>query len=179
MGSGKTTIGRQLASQLGREFRDSDREVEQRTGASVALIFEIEGEEGFRRREKNMIEELTAMRGIVLATGGGAVLDPKNRAHLRSRGFVVYLRAPIDQLYERIYRDPNRPLLQTGQPQQMLRRLIEERDPLYRETADLIIDTHHRTVREVLKEISLTFKNGTGPLRTFRSYRRRFRHRTR
>lgn len=154
MGAGKTTIGRHLARMLDLEFVDSDREIESRTGAAIPLIFEIEGEAGFRDREARVIADLSERSGIVLATGGGAVLRPENRARLKDRGFVVYLRAPLKQLYERTRRDRSRPLLQAGNPRQVLARLVSERDPLYREVADLIIDTEHRTVKSIATEIS-------------------------
>jgi shikimate kinase len=156
MGSGKTTIGRQLAKHLNREFYDSDQEIEQRTGASIALIFEIEGETGFRRREQTLIDELTQLKDIVLATGGGAILNEANRRYLKQRGFVVYLRAPVARLFARIYRDRNRPLLQADNPRRKLEEIVKGREALYREVADLVIDTNYRTVRQIIEEIALT-----------------------
>jgi shikimate kinase len=153
MGAGKTTIGRQLARELGKEFRDSDKEIERRTGADIPLIFELEGEAGFRRREKAVLAELAALDNVVLATGGGVVLDPDNRAVLMARGFVIYLEAPLDQLLERTRRDRNRPLLQTGDPEARLRAILAEREPLYRGVADLIAKTDSRTVRSVVKDL--------------------------
>jgi shikimate kinase len=153
MGAGKTTIGRQLARELKRAFLDSDREIEARTGADIPLIFELEGEAGFRRREAAVIDELTAREGVVVATGGGAVLLPENRAALMGRGLVIYLAAPLDQLVERTRRDRNRPLLQTDDPRAKLEALMAERDPLYRGVADLIVATDRRTVRSVVREI--------------------------
>lgn len=153
MGAGKTTVGRQLAKTLDKQFLDCDRELEARTGADIPLIFELEGEEGFRRRERAMLEELTAREDIVLATGGGVVLDADNRAKLRSRGFAIYLNAPIDLLVERTTRDSHRPLLQTDDPETKLLDLVEERDPLYRQVADLVVETNRRTARYVVKEI--------------------------
>lgn len=153
MGAGKTTVGRQLAKTLDKQFLDCDRELEARTGADIPLIFELEGEEGFRRRERAMLEELTAREDIVLATGGGVVLDADNRAKLRSRGFAIYLNAPIDLLVERTTRDSHRPLLQTDDPGTKLLDLVEERDPLYRQVADLVVETNRRTARYVVKEI--------------------------
>ncbi|MCI0399759.1 MAG: shikimate kinase AroK [Gammaproteobacteria bacterium] len=153
MGAGKSTIGRELAKQLKLEFLDSDQEIEKRTGVDIPFIFEIEGEEGFRKREKQIIDELTQVQGIVLATGGGAVLDPDNRARLVSRGFVIYLHAPIEQLLERTFLDRKRPLLQNEDPRQKMEHLIEKRDPLYRDVADLIVETGRRTVRRVVNEI--------------------------
>lgn len=153
MGAGKTTIGRQLANELGLEFFDSDHEIENRTGVTVTHIFDIEGESGFRKRETAILDELTAKKGIVLATGGGAILKPENRQFLMSRGTTIYLYANIDTLLERTAKDRNRPLLQTGNPQEKLRELFELRDPLYRETADIIIDTANDSVRLAVKEI--------------------------
>lgn len=150
MGAGKSTVGRQLARALELSFLDSDKVIEERTGASISLIFEIEGEEGFRDREAQVIDELTRQENLVVATGGGAVLREDNRRHLRERGFVIYLRAPLSLLVERTSRDHNRPLLATADPQERLRALLQEREPLYREVADLIIDTGNRTVRQVV-----------------------------
>lgn len=157
MGAGKTTIGRQLAKSLGLDFVDSDHEIESRTGASIPLIFEVEGEAGFRRREREMIDELTQRSRIVLATGGGAVLDPANRAHLSARGQVVYLRASLEHLLKRTAKDRNRPLLRTddprARPEQILARILEQRDPLYREIADLVVETDRCSVRATLHAI--------------------------
>lgn len=153
MGAGKTTIGRHLAKALHKRFKDSDREIEERTGASISLIFELEGEQGFRRREKAVMEELTGEQDLVLATGGGAVLDREIRSHLIQGGFNIYLLAPLEQLVARTRRDRNRPLLQDEDPQARLKAIIQERDPLYRQVADLIVQTDHRTVRSVVKEI--------------------------
>ena len=153
MGAGKTTVGRQLAKSLEKQFLDCDRELEQRTGASISLIFELEGEEGFRRRERDMLDELSARSGIVLATGGGAVLESENRARLRSRGFAIYLDAPFDLLAERTSRDRSRPLLDTPDPRATLARLLGERDPLYRQVADLVVKTNQGTAKYVVREI--------------------------
>ena len=153
MGAGKTTSGRQLAKSLGLDFVDSDHEIESRTGASIPLIFEVEGEEGFRRREREMIDELTQRSSMVLATGGGAVLDPANRGHLAARGQVVYLCASLEHLLKRTAKDRNRPLLQTADPQARLQQIIEQRDPLYREIADLVVDTDRCSVRATLSVI--------------------------
>ncbi|MBI2779037.1 MAG: shikimate kinase AroK [Gammaproteobacteria bacterium] len=153
MGAGKTTIGRQIAKNLGVEFVDSDHEIEQRTGASIPLIFEIEGEEGFRRREREVIDDLTRRKGIVLATGGGAVLDTANRNHLAGRGTVIYLRASLDHLLKRTARDRNRPLLHTEDPRARLEGIMKIREPLYREIADIIIDTDSNTVRATVRMI--------------------------
>jgi len=153
MGSGKTTVGRALARRLDKAFFDSDQVIEERTGVCVAVIFEIEGEQGFRRREKTVINDLTLKKDIVLATGGGSILDAENRGHLLSRGFVVYLKAPMDQLFERSNRDRNRPLLQTEHPRQTLEALVRKREPIYRDAADLIINTDDRAVKQVVDEI--------------------------
>ena len=158
MGAGKTTIGKQLAQQSGRNFYDSDREIEERTGVNIPLIFELEGEEGFRKREKNILIELTQKQDIVLATGGGAVLDPDNRSQLSKYGFVIYLIAPLTQLLKRTSKDRNRPLLQTENPRKKLEEIIAERDPLYREVADIVIETDDKPVRNVVKNLLNTLK---------------------
>lgn len=158
MGAGKSTIGRQLSNSLKKDFKDSDHEIVARTGASIPLIFEIEGEEGFRKREAAMIDELSQMGDIVLATGGGAVLREENRKHLKERGVVIYLYASVDQLFERTSRDRNRPLLQTENPRQKLEDLMEQRDPLYREVADIVVHTDDRSIRSVVKEILVRLK---------------------
>ena len=153
MGAGKSTIGRQLSNTLKMPFKDSDHEIVARTGASIPLIFEIEGEEGFRKRETAMIDELTSLDGVVLATGGGAVLKEENRAMLRDRGVVLYLYASLDQLFERTSRDRNRPLLQTENPRARLEEIMTQRDPIYHELADLVVHTDDRSIRSVVKEI--------------------------
>jgi len=153
MGAGKTTIGRLLARRLNRRFVDSDQAIEARTGASIPWIFEIEGEASFRRREADMIRELTAQDGIVLATGGGAVLDPGSRALLAERGTVIYLRASVSSILQRTAHDRNRPLLQTADPRKRLEELVAEREPLYREIADLVIDTGRPNVQSMVQII--------------------------
>jgi shikimate kinase len=153
MGAGKSTIGRQLASQLGMPFHDSDHEIEVRTGVDIPLIFELEGEAGFRKREAAIIDELTQLPGIVLATGGGAILDPVNREHLKTRGHVIYLHASVNQQLKRTRKDRNRPLLQTADPRAKLEELMAIREPLYRETAGLVIETDGMRVRDVVKRI--------------------------
>jgi shikimate kinase len=153
MGSGKSTIGRQLAKQLSMSFHDSDHEIEERTGVDIPLIFDLEGEAGFRKRESGVIDELTRLPGIVLATGGGAVLDPENRERLSSRGKVIYLHTSIDQQLSRTSRDRNRPLLQTQDPRATLEELLAVRDPLYREIASLVIETDGMRVRDVVRKI--------------------------
>ncbi|HVY05785.1 MAG TPA: shikimate kinase [Burkholderiales bacterium] len=141
MGAGKTSVGRVLAKRLGKAFHDSDHVIEERTGVKVAVIFEIEGEAGFRQRETAVIDELTMLEDTVLATGGGAVLAGENRERLRARGTVVYLRANVKDLLNRTRHDKNRPLLRTADPRARLNELFELRDPLYRETAHVTIDT--------------------------------------
>lgn len=154
MGAGKTTIGRLLAEELGKQFLDSDQVVEERAGANISWIFDVEGEPGFRVRESAAIEDLCTLDNIVLATGGGAVLAEANRQHLRKRGFVVYLKATIAQQVERTKRDQKRPLLKgTDDPKAKLTSLMELRDPLYREVADITVMTSRRSPRAVCNEI--------------------------
>ncbi len=141
MGAGKSTVGRFLAEELSLRFVDSDSEIEARTGADIPWIFDVEGEAGFRERERQVIEEMTNWDGIVLATGGGAVLAPENRAALSNRGFVVYLYTSVEEQVQRTRRDRKRPLLQGVDPEATLRGLMELRDPLYREIADVVVDT--------------------------------------
>ncbi|HSA88726.1 MAG TPA: shikimate kinase [Burkholderiales bacterium] len=147
MGAGKTTVGRMLARRLKLRFVDSDQEIEARCGVKIPVIFEIEGEAGFRAREAQAIAELARLDGIVLATGGGVVLAPENRRLLAERGTVVYLRATPEHLYERVRQDRNRPLLATGNPLARLRELYRERDPLYRGIADLVVDTGRQSAQ--------------------------------
>jgi shikimate kinase len=154
MGAGKTTVGRRLAELRGLHFADSDHEVEQRTGVDIAFIFEKEGEAGFRKRERQVIAELTVGQGLVLATGGGAVVDSQNRQHLAGRGFVVYLRASIEHQLRRTGRTDARPLLQNGDPRETLERLFAVRDPLYREIADLVLDADGANARNLAQDIS-------------------------
>jgi shikimate kinase len=153
MGAGKTTVGRQLAKYLGKAFIDSDHEIEARTGVRIPVIFEIEGEAGFRKREESVIEELTAQSNIVIATGGGAVLSAVNRELLKTRGMVVYLRGSPEQLFERTRHDKNRPLLQTEDPLAKLKALYAQRDPLYREVADLVVDTGRQSVANLTRQL--------------------------
>jgi len=159
MGAGKSTVGRQLGKSLKKQFIDCDKEIEKRTGASISLIFDVEGESGFRQREQQILDELTKRDDLVLATGGGAVLDELNRSRLMSRGFVVYLNAPLDLLIERTSRDKTRPLLQTENPKQRIIELLEQRDPLYRQVADTIVETNRRSARHVVKEIQERLDN--------------------
>ena len=153
MGSGKTAVGRRLAHDLGKPFVDSDGVIEERTGVDIPFIFEKEGEDGFRCREAAVIDELTCRDGIVLATGGGTILADANRRHLASRGFVIYLMATVQQQIERTSRGKERPLLSSGDPEQILAKLLAVRDPLYREIADLCTGTDNRTVASVTGEI--------------------------
>lgn len=158
MGAGKSTVGRILADKLHYRFLDSDHEIEAKTGVSIPMIFDIEGEAGFRRRECKLIDQLTQQPQVVLATGGGAVLKPQNRRHLRSRGFVVYLRSSLDALMARTRQDRNRPLLQNDNPEEVLKNIMTERDPLYREVADLVVQTEqasvHRVVRQIMEQLA-------------------------
>ena len=155
MGTGKTTIGRQLAQALGLEFEDSDREIQRRTGVDIPTIFEYEGEEGFRMRERKVIADLVEVENQVLATGGGAVTDEDNRRLLPARGFVIYLECSPEQQYDRTYKDKNRPLLQSDDPLESLKQLMKERDHLYREVADLVVSTEGRSASAVVKDIVL------------------------
>lgn len=153
MGAGKTTVGRQLAEHFRKEFIDSDLEIQRRTGVDIPTIFEFEGEQGFRQREQEVIEELTQREEVVLATGGGAVIREQNRKALSSRGLVIYLHCTVEQQFERTHRDKNRPLLQTDDPMAKLKSLMAERDPLYRQTADLLISTEGRNTQAVVQDI--------------------------
>ncbi len=153
MGAGKSAVGRHLARLLRLEFVDSDEEIETRTGVDIPFIFEKEGEEGFRKREVKVIDELSQREGVVLATGGGAIADPESRSRLGARGFVVYLHTSVKQQLERTQRRNKRPLLENGDKEKVLRELMEQRDPLYREISDLIIETDGRRVQTVAREI--------------------------
>lgn len=153
MGAGKSTIGRLLAKELRLLFKDSDKEIELRCGANIPWIFDKEGEPGFRDREQAMIAELCALDGVVLATGGGAVMREANRQALHQGGRVIYLHASVKQQVGRTARDRNRPLLRTANPEATLRALLEARDPLYREIADLVVETDERPPRMVVIDI--------------------------
>jgi shikimate kinase len=154
MGAGKTTVGRLLARRMKLRFLDSDREIERRCGVTIPLIFEVEGEAGFRAREQQVIEELARLTGIVLATGGGAVLGAANRRALATGGTVVYLNARPEDLYERVRQDKNRPLLATADPLARLRELHAERDPLYRAVADLVVDSGAQSPQLLARELA-------------------------
>ena len=154
MGSGKTTIGQRLAGLLGLEFLDCDRELEARTGASVNLIFDVEGEQGFRSRETQMLEELAARDGIVLATGGGVVINAVNREILRRRGLVVYLKTSVEQQLKRLARDRSRPLLQTPDRRERLQRLAEQRNALYEEIAEIEFPARNRNPDAVARQLA-------------------------
>ena len=157
MGAGKSTIGRLLAKTLGLRFLDSDKEIEQRTGASIPMIFEYEGEAGFRKREGEIMATLTAMSPIVLATGGGSVILPENQQLLSQRGFVVYLQCAVDKQFERTHKDSNRPLLNTDNPRARLEELFKARDPLYQAVADFSIDTGQHSSRSAVRQILKAF----------------------
>ena len=158
MGAGKSTIGRQLARELGKQFRDSDSEIEKRTGVSIDVIFDIEGEQGFRRRETRMLKELVEERGIVLATGGGAILALDNRQLLRDNGLIIYLKASAEHLAGRVKLDRRRPLLQTGDKLAKIRELMTQREPVYQQLADMVVETNNRSIPRVVREISKMIK---------------------
>jgi shikimate kinase len=153
MGAGKTTIGRQLARALKLPFYDSDKAIEEGTGVDIPTIFEFEGEDGFREREQKMIQKLTQLQGIVLATGGGAVLRDENRRLLKDNGFVVYLQCSVDRILERTRRDTQRPLLKTDDPKERLQQLFEKRQPLYLSCANFKIDTGIHKSKTVVTRI--------------------------
>lgn len=154
MGAGKSTIGRLLAAELRLDFKDSDKEIEERSGVDIPWIFDMEGEEGFRNRESAMLDELSQLDGTLLATGGGIVLMPENRNYLAARGRVIYLKASIDEQVRRTGRDTKRPLLNQGSPRQVLTDLMAVRHPLYEEVADYVIDTDNRSPKSVAQELA-------------------------
>ena len=164
MGTGKSTIGRLLAAELRRVFYDSDHEIERRCGCNIPWIFDVEGEAGFRDRETRTIDRLTRHRGVVLATGGGAIIRETNRRMLQERGTVIYLHASLEQLIKRTSRDRNRPLLQCEDPAARLRELMAQRESLYLETADLIISTERRSPRSVINTIKRDVRQLMDPL---------------
>lgn len=153
MGAGKTSVGKMLSKRLNKTFYDSDQEIERVTGVKIPVIFEIEGEPGFRARESRMLSELVCRDNIVLATGGGAVLSEQNRRLLASHGTVIYLRATANDLWRRTRHDKNRPLLQIGDPLERLQELLAQRDPLYREVADITIDTGNQSLSNLASRI--------------------------
>lgn len=153
MGAGKTTVGRLLARRLKRSFYDTDEEIERRCGVRIPVIFDIEGEAGFRARETQVIADLSALDSAVLATGGGAVLAEENRRIIAHRSIVIYLHARPAHLWQRVRHDRNRPLLATADPQKKLDALYAERDPLYREVADLVVDTGKQSVQTLAKDL--------------------------
>lgn len=153
MGAGKTTVGKLLAKHLHKTFIDCDHELEHRTGVKIPLIFELEGEAGFRDREAALIRELVQRQDIILATGGGAVLRQENREALSQHGAVIYLKASVDDLYERTRHDKNRPLLQIADPRAKLAELFAQRDPLYREIADIVVTSGHHNVNHMVREV--------------------------
>ena len=164
MGAGKTTIGKILAKELGFEFCDSDKEIEKRSGANIPWIFDVEGESGFRDREMTVIEELSKRKGVVLATGGGAMMRKENQDHVSRNGFVIYLNTSVEQQYNRTHKDRNRPLLQGDKDAfTVLSELFEVRDPIYREVADLVMDTDKKSLKNVVKGI-IDALEGSEPL---------------
>lgn len=155
MGAGKSTVGRMLAKRLGKVFFDSDHEIEKRCGVKIPVIFEMEGEAGFRKREASVIDELTQLKNIVLATGGGSVLLPENQKNLQERGIVIYLRANPNELWLRTRHDKGRPLLQTPNPQKTLEELFEKRDPIYRSIANQIVETGKPSVSQLTNHLMM------------------------
>ena len=157
MGAGKTTIGRQLARALDMPFYDSDKAIEDKTGVDIPTIFEFEGEEGFRNREQKMIEQLSGLNGVVLATGGGVILREQNRELLKTNGFIVYLQCPVDRILQRTRRDKQRPLLQTENPRERIKLLLEQRETLYLSCSDYKVDTGKMQSKEAVKRIIKQF----------------------
>ncbi|MEH6589185.1 MAG: shikimate kinase AroK [Halioglobus sp.] len=153
MGAGKSTIGKYLGQQLNLQFADTDTEIEERTGADIPWIFDVEGEQGFRDREQQAVEEMTLWDDVVLATGGGVVMRPENRRVLAARGFVVYLHATVEEQVRRTHKDRRRPLLQVGKPEDVLKELMAIRDPFYRDIADHVIDTDGCSPRTVAQQL--------------------------
>ncbi|WP_109078839.1 shikimate kinase AroK [Aggregatibacter kilianii] len=163
MGAGKSTIGRQLAQLLNMDFVDTDAEIEERAGADISWIFDVEGEAGFRKREERIINELTQRQGIVLSTGGGAVLSKDNRNHLSARGIVIYLETTVEKQYQRTLRDKKRPLLQdVADPRQVLEDLAKIRNPLYEEVADITLPTDEQSAKVMATQIIDLIDNDNG-----------------
>ena len=159
MGAGKTTIGKSLANYLNKTFIDSDHEIQQRTGVKIPVIFEIEGEKGFRKREADMLQELLSIDNMVLATGGGIILNKENRKLLRQKGTIVYLRATVNDLWYRTRHDKNRPLLQTMDLQAKLAELYNHRDPIYREIAHIVVESGKQSVHQMVKLLAQQLAN--------------------
>ena len=158
MGAGKTTIGKLLSEIMHLPFLDSDQEIIKRTGADISWIFDVEGESGFRKRESDVINDLTCREGIIMATGGGAVKTPANRVFLKERGTVVYLKTSVSKQYERTRFDHKRPLLQNSDPRSVLEKLLSEREPLYLEVADIVVSTDENDPRSLAPRISEEFR---------------------
>ena len=166
MGAGKTTIGRILAKELGFQFFDSDKEIEKRTGANIPWIFDVEGESGFRDRESAVITELSELKNVVLATGGGAMMRTENRDAVTKSGFVIYLNTSVDQQFHRTHKDKNRPLLQGEKNAfQVLSELYELRNPIYRSVADLVVETDKKALKGIVKDIVSALDQGSGSLK--------------
>jgi shikimate kinase len=165
MGAGKTTLGKALAQRLRREFVDTDRLLVERTGVPVATVFEIEGEDGFRRRESALLAEICARDHSVVATGGGVVLDEGNRRLMRESGTVVYLKARVESLWERTRHDSSRPLLATPNPRERLAAILDERDPLYREAAHLIVETGSQSAATLVGRVVAAVRDHEGATR--------------
>jgi shikimate kinase len=159
MGAGKTTVGKSLASYLNKTFIDSDHEIQKRTGVKISVIFEIEGEAGFRKREAEMLRELLKINNIVLATGGGVILNKENRELLKQNGTIVYIRATVDELWNRTRHDKSRPILQTLDLQAKLAELYDQRDPIYRETAHVIVESGKQSIHQMVKLIAQQLAN--------------------
>ncbi len=159
MGAGKTTIGRQVAKKLSYQFYDSDHEIEKRTGVNIPLIFELEGEDGFRKRESQVISELVLLKNIVLSTGGGSVLDQENRNALQNNGYVIYLKSTAEKLYKRTAGDKRRPLLQTDDRLSKIKNILTEREPIYLSVANEVIDTHELGIKQITEKILESMRN--------------------
>lgn len=153
MGAGKTTIGRQLAKKLSRKFYDSDHEIEKHTGADIPLIFELEGEEGFRKRESQVLLELASMDNIVLSTGGGSVLNAENRKVLIDNGIIIYLKSSAEKLFKRTVEDKRRPLLQTDDRLEKITAILNEREPIYLSLANEVIETNNHSIKQITQKI--------------------------